>query len=385
MGTWMHQTAQGWLVYDLTGSAFWLGMIAFVAMSPSLVLSLYGGIIADRANRRRLLIGTQIVMMTTALVLATLTGAGVVSLGHILALSLIAGMALAITTPVYQTVLHELVATEHLMNAISLNSVQFNLARIIGPLGAGGATAILGLASCFFLNGISFLAIIAAVATLKISVRDSTGAVSAWSELRAGLSYAWRTPMIQTSLLLAAALSFFGFPYIVLLPAFAREVLHLDFTQYAYLLVPPGVGAVLGGLALAAFGNVRRKGMLATIAAVAFSVGLIGFSLSTDVRTAGMFLFFVGICQVGAISTVNTVLQLTADSRLRGRVMSMLALALFGLAPVGSLHVGAWAQYVGTARALAGGGAVCLCVALAVLALAPHFRRTLRTVVSEAG
>jgi MFS family permease len=374
-GMWMHQAASGWLVYGLTDSAFWLGATAFVAMSPSLVFSLYGGVIADRTNRRRLFIGTQIVLMASALALAALTASGLVTLGQLLLLSLVSGTAMAMATPVYQTILHELVPPAHLMNAISLNSVQFNLARIIGPIAMGLAAPLIGLGGCFAVNGISFLALIASVATLEIAVHGSSGSHSLWSDLRAGLSYAWRTRRIRTPLTLAASLSLFGFPYMILLPAYARDVLHLDAGGYGYLAAMPGAGAVVGGLGLAAFGNVRHKGVLAALAAVFFSLNLIGFALSTRPWIAAAFLFFAGLSMVNAVSTVNTLLQLTVEAGMRGRVMSMLSFALFGLSPIGGLHLGTWAHYVGTPRALAGGGVACLLLALCLLAFAPELRR----------
>ncbi len=379
VGSWMQQTALGWLVYSLTDSTFWLGATSFVAMSHSLVLSLYGGVIADRTNRRRLLIVTQTVLMLSALVLAALTVADVVTLTHILVLSLLSGIALALTTPVYQTVLHELVPPQHLMNAISLNSVQFNLARIVGPVAMAVATPAIGIAGCFLANGITFLAMIAAVVSLDIPAHGSSGSRSVWTDLQNGVRYVWRTPMIRTPLALAAALSLFGFPYIILLPAFARDVLHLEANRYGYLVAAPGAGAVLGGLGLAAFGNVRRKGLLATTAAVAFSCALIGFALSSSTRLAATFLFFAGMSMVSSVSTINTQLQFTAHAAVRGRVMSMLALALFGLSPVGSLHVGIWAQWVGTAPALAGGGVVCLVIALWLLARAHELRQPVQS------
>ena len=384
VGSWMHQTAFGWLVYTLTCSAFWLGATTFVAMSPSLVLSLYGGVIADRTNRRRLLIGAQAVLMASAVALGVLTAAGVVTLGQILALSLVSGMAMAISTPVYQTVLHELVPRQHLMNAISLNSLQFNLARIVGPLGMGIVTPVIGIAGCFFLNGLTFLAMIAAVATLEIAAIGSSGSHSVWTDLRNGLRYAWRTPMIRTPLLLAGALSVFGFPYIILLPAFGRDVLHLDVEQYGYLVAAPGVGAVIGALALATFGDVRRKGFLAAGAALAFSIALVAFALSTDLLLAQIFLVLAGMTMVGAVSTVNTLIQLTAAAHVRGRVLSMLSFALFGLSPIGSIHVGTWAYYVGTPAALAGGGVVCFLITACLLAFAPELRQPIAAPAPEA-
>jgi MFS family permease len=375
VGSWMHQTAFGWLVYALTKSTFWLGATAFVAMSPSLVFSLYGGVIADRTNRRRLLIGAQAVLMMSALALGMLTAAGIVTLGQILGLSLVSGIALAISTPVYQTILHELVPPQHLMNAISLNSVQFNLARIVGPVGMGIVTPVVGIAGCFFANGLTFLAMIAAVSTLEIAAIGSSGSHSVWTDLRNGVRYAWGMPMIRTPLMLAAALSLFGFPYIVLLPAFARDILHLDAEQYGHLVAAPGAGAVVGALALAAFGDVRRKGILAGVAALAFSIALVCFALSADLPTAQLFLFLTGMNMVSAVSTINTLLQLTAAARVRGRVMSMFSFALFGLSPIGSVSLGTWAHYVGTRHALAGGGVACFLAASCFLAFAPELRQ----------
>jgi MFS family permease len=376
----MQQTALGWLVYSLTNSSFWLGATTFVAMSPSLVLSLYGGVIADRTDRRRLLLITQTVLMLSALTLGILTALGTVALTHIIALSLVSGVALALTTPVYQTILHELVPPAHLMNAITLNSVQFNLARILGPVGMAVATPVIGIAGCFFANAVSFFAMLAAVRTLDIRAHGAASSRSVWTDLRTGLRYAWREPLIRTSLTLTAALSLFGFPYIALLPAFARDVLALDADHYGLLVAAPGCGAVLGGLALAGFGNVRHKGLLAAIGAVCFSAALIAFALAQDTRHAAVFLFVAGLSMVGVVSTINTVLQLTTDAALRGRVMSMLALALFGLSPVGALHLGIWAHYVGTAYALAGSGVVCLLIAVVILGWSRELRRPVDSV-----
>jgi MFS family permease len=261
------------------------------------------------------------------------------------------------------------------MNAISLNSVQFNLARIVGPVGMGIVTPVIGIAGCFFVNCLSFLAMIGAVSTLDIAAIGSSGSPSIWTDLRNGVRYAWRTRMIRTPLLLAAALSLFGFPYIILLPAFARDILHLDVEQYGYLVAAPGAGAVIGALALAAFGDVRRKGILAGVTALAFSIALVCFALSADLVMAQLFLFLAGMNMVSSISTINTLLQLTAAARVRGRVMSMLSFALFGLSPIGSVHLGAWAHYVGAPRALAGGGVVCFLVAACFLAFAPELRQ----------
>lgn len=376
----MHHAAFGWLIYALTESTFWLGAITFVAMSPSLFLSLYGGVIADRTDRRRLLIATQIVLMLSAFALGGLTVAGVVTLAHILLLSFVSGTALALTTPVYQTVLHELVPPAHLMNAISLGSVQFNLARILGPVAMAVSIPWIGIGGCFFVNGASFFAMIAAVASINMSPRSPSTSRSAWVDLRNGIRYGWRTPMIRTPLMLAATLSLLGFPYLILLPAFARDILQLGAERYGYLAAAPGAGAVIGGLGLAAFGNVDRKGILAAGAAVVFSVNLIAFSLSTRPWVAASFLFLTGMSMVSAVSTINTVLQLTADARIRGRVLSMLTLAFFGLSPIGGLHMGTWAQHVGTARALTAGGVACLLVATYLLL----FRRELRLPVAQA-
>jgi MFS family permease len=261
------------------------------------------------------------------------------------------------------------------MNAISLNSVQFNLARIVGPVGMGVVTPFVGIAGCFFVNTLTFVAMIAAVSTLDIAAIGSSGAHSIWTELRNGVRYAWSTRMIRIPLLLAAALSLFGFPYIILLPAFARDILHLGAEQYGYLVAAPGAGAVIGGLALATFGDVRRKGVLAGVTALIFSIALVGFAFSTDLPMAQLFLFLAGMNMVSAISTINTLLQLTTAPRVRGRVMSMFSFALFGLAPIGSFHLGTWAHYVGTPRALAGGGVVCFLVAAAFLAFARDLRQ----------
>jgi len=377
VGTWMQTVALGWLIYEMTGSASWLGTVSFAANAPTLFVGLVGGAVADRADRRTVLVGTQIIAGMAGFLLAALTARGSVAIWQIIAIAVASGTALSFYTPVVHATIPSIVPSEDLLNAVSMNSVQFNLARILGPVVAGFAYSGIGAAGCFFLNGASFFVLAIALARLRLPPRVPTTAGPLGQQLVEGLRYARSEPLILTMLGFAAAVSLFAFPYIILMPAVARDGLGLGPDGLGVLMGAVGLGAVVGGLALAAFGDVARKALLAVAAGSVLAILLIAFSLATTLRAAVPILFLLGLVQVGCVASLNTTLQVKVTEAMRGRVMSMLSFALFGLSTLGSVLLGAIGDRLGVAAALRLGGlAILAIVAFVVLRSPAIFERS---------
>ncbi len=379
LGVWIQQIALGYLVYDLTRRASLLGTVSFCGNAPILFLGLVGGAIADRASRRTIMLGTLGVIAATALTLAVLTASGHIAVWHIIAISMVAGTASALFAPAMQAVIPSLVEPGELLNAISLNSVQFNLARTIGPALAGFAYGTIGPQGCFALNAAGFLAMILMIARVRLPRRPPGASPPVGRALRDGLGYARRHPVIAPSLVLVAVMSVFGFPYIILLPALARDTLHLDATGLGYLMAAIGAGAVTSGLAgavtsglgLSAVGDLPRKDLAAGGCAIAFGLALCGMALVHTMPATMLLLFVMGVLQTVAVASLNTTIQTVVHDGMRGRVMSMMTVILFGFTTVGALGIGFVGDRIGVPRALAGGGVVIALVATAVLAYAP--------------
>ena len=261
VGTWMQKVAQSWVVLDLTNSSFYLGLDDFLGQLPILLFTLIGGVIADRHDRRRLLIGSQFVQMATAFTLAALVFQGRVRIGHILALSFTAGMAQAFGGPAYQAMVPSLVNKKDLPNAIALNSIQFNLARVFGPLLAGVTMAAFGPAFCFSLNGLSFLVVIVALMSLSVTHIPPADRKPILHELKGGLAYARSQPAIVALTVLASMTTFLGLPLLTFLPIFAREIFHGDIGRYSQMMAFSGMGAVAGALVVAWLGRFRHMGL----------------------------------------------------------------------------------------------------------------------------
>jgi MFS family permease len=367
IGSWMQTVALGWLVLQLTDSPFWVGFVSFAALSPSLFLSLFGGVLADRSDRRQVMMIAQVVMLLSTAVLATLTACGVITVPEIVLLSFLTGLGGALSMPAQQAIISDLVPPEVLLNANSLNSVQFNLARVLGPAVAGTVIAWLGMAACFYINSISFLALILALRAIHIAPRRPLGAVSFWRHLGEGVRYVRHHRLVLLNLVTAGVLSVFCLPYIVLMPVFARDVLHGGPNLLGYLLSAAGVGAVVGGLCLAAFGDVRDKPRLVLRAGAMLSLAVVGFALSRYVYLSLAILLIAGASMITCMATLNTQLQLAVEPQVRGRVLSMYSMTLFGLAPLGSLQAGTLAHFIGTPAAVALGGSLCFVFLLCAL------------------
>jgi MFS family permease len=375
IGTWMQNLALGWLILLMTNSPFLLGLNGFLSQAPSLFLSLPGGAIADRLNRRKLMLYTQTSMMLLALVLAILTSFKTIRIGEILAISLLTGLASALNNPAYQALFPDLVEREDLLNAVALNSAQFNMSRAVGPTLAGLALGTLGPAGCFYLNSVSFLALIIALLMIAVPEPLSEKGGGVWRAMMDGLQFIRQNPVLIILLSIPAFLSLLGLPFVVLMPAVARDMVHTDAIGLGYLMAGAGIGAVIAALILARLEDPAHKGNYILSSAVAFSLGLILLATVHSFAWAFLLLVLLGATMVGALALTNSTLQISSPPLLRGRVMSMYNLAVLGLAPFGSLQMGTVAETQGMRFALALGGAICLVYFLVLLSFLPHLRR----------
>lgn len=363
VGTWMQAVAQGWLVLQLTNSAFWLGLDGFMATAPGFFLTLAGGVFADLVDRRRLLLFAQIVAGLAAFTLAVLVGTQHVNVYMVLAFSFVTGCCMAIAGPSYQAMTYDLVGREDLANAVALNSSQFQLSRVVGPVFAALGFKVFGLAGCFYANGISFIAVVIALKRVHLDPQSKTIAAHSvkdrralWQDLVAGFRYVRHRPRVFSLLSISAATSLFGAPYLTLAPIFARDIFHMGATGLAWMMGTAGAGAFLGALVLAYLGDFRRKGWSVLGGALAFGLCLIVFAQSTNLILSLVFLFGVGFAIVISVAVTNTLLQKLVTDEMRGRVMSMFILSFIGAMPIGNLLAGAVSHRFGAPVTLTAGG-----------------------------
>ena len=342
IGTWMQKVAQSWLVLTIAGpsSAFFLGLDSFLGEAPILLFTLVGGVVADRRDRVQLLLMSQYVQMATALTLAALVYWDVVRIWHVLTLSVITGMAQAFGGPAHQSLMPSLVDKEHLPNAIALNSIQFNLARVIGPLIAGAALAAFGMAACFGLNGLSFLAVIVALMSLHIRHIPTNNRTRMHEELRGGLSYVKHEPGLIGLTVLAFVTTYLGTPLLTFLPLFAQNVFGGGVGQYTRLMACAGAGAVTGALIVAWLGKFKGMGRTALILQLAFGALVALFAVTRLIWLNGVLLYAAGVCMVMVFAMLSSLVQLNAPNEMRGRVMSIYMVAFRGGMPLGSLAGG---------------------------------------------
>jgi MFS family permease len=345
-GTWMQKLAQNWLVLTLSGSAFYLGLDAFLGELPILLLTLVGGVIADRHDRRYLLIGSQTVQLTCAFVLAGLVYFDVIRIWHVLALSFTTGVAQAFGGPAYQSLFPSLVPRRDLPNAIALNSIQFNLARILGPLIAGVTLAAFGMAICFALNGLSFLFVIAALLALRFVHPEQTAHKPILEEMHTGLKYVAARPALVTLTLLGFLATFLGLPLQTLMPVIVREVFGQGVDGYSRMMACSGAGAVVGALIVAWKGRYAHMGRTALLVQGLFGLLVIGFAGSRVLALSYALLFLGGVAMIILTSTLVSLAQLIAPDDMRGRVMSVFMVAFRGGMPLGSLAAGSLASLV---------------------------------------
>ena len=368
VGTWMQTVAQGWLVLQMTDSAFLLGVDGFLATGPMLLFSLFGGVVADRLERRKIMMLSQYFQMAFAFTLAALIWVEQVQVWHIFVLSFLTGSAQSFSGPAYISLLPTLVNREDVPNAVAMNSMQFNLARVIGPLFAAAAFAAWGAAVCFAINGLSFVAVIIALSMIRAQRAEAREQErSMLDDMRDGFRFvrARRTLVVLT--FLAFAGTFLGMPVVTFLPVVARSIFGLEATGYFSMVSVYGVGSVTGALLVAATAHQARKGRLALMLQLAFAVLLVAFGVSRIFALSLLIAFCAGACIVAVISLYSSLVQLTSTDAMRGRVMSIFMLAFRGGMPLGNLLAGFVAQRWSISVALAVNGAVLAVVALAFI------------------
>lgn len=377
IGAWMGTTAQGWLVLGLTDSAAALGLASAASTAPTLFLSLLAGVLADRLDRRRILVGGQLAGAGVALALALLTTTGVVEYWHVVALAVIGGSASALTMPTFQAIVSTLVPPSAIGNAVALNAAQFNLSRVLGPVAAGAAIAAGGLALAFWANALALLAVAVVLARLAFARPSSVDRAEAsmWSNLVDGLRYVRAEPMVAVLLVLAAVPGVFMLNYLALLPVYARDILEIGAGGLGLLTAAIGIGALGGALGVAVLRPSGGSGRLLLLGLGIASLALVTFGLSTSVVVSVVALAVLGASQVAYYATTNTLLQVLVPGRLRGRVLSLYILTSWGAIPIGNVLAGWVAEAYGAPVALAGGGLVTLVVGGAVAAWYVPIRR----------
>jgi len=360
IGTWIQTVAQSWLVFQLTNSAFLLGLVGFLSSIPIFVLSLFGGVLADRVNKRNILIFTQVTFMFLAFLLAILTQFKLITPLQIMFIALFNGIVMAFDAPARQSIVVELVGKKHLFNAIALNSVAFNSSRIIGPAIAGVLVSVIGMSGCFYLNGVSFLAVIIALFYIRLGTGKARNNNSALKDLKEGLIFISRHPLILALMSMVAAMSLFGISYVILMPVFVSHVLAAGVKGLGILMSSTGLGALIGALILARLGDFKYKGRLLIGSAFLFSLSLIIFSLSKNYALAIFSLIFIGCTSVIPVALINTLLQINVPDEFRGRAMSLFMITFAGIMPFGNLISGGLAQSLGVSAALFSCGLICL-------------------------
>jgi MFS family permease len=371
VGTWMRNVAQGWLALELTNDAFMVGLVSAVGNLPVLLFSLFGGVLADRYSKLRIVRVTQTLLLVEATLMWWFTLTGLITVPRLLALATFAGIVSAFDIPARQSLQVELVGKEDLLDAIALNSSGFNLARIIGPAIAAFIIARFGLAWCFGVNALSYLGVLIGLLMIRLpAVPAPRSGSSPLRDVWRSLVYMSRTPEVSALMRLVAVFSVFGVPYLVLMPVLARDVLRTDASGYGFLLTCVGVGAIAAALTLAAIGRQARRGWLLERAAYAFSVVLIALSFSRSVWLSAALLIAAGLTMILNNALANTLLQTIVPDALRGRVMAAYALVFIGFSPIGHLLGGVVARSLGVQWAI--GGAALLMLAYSTWAFTRH-------------
>jgi MFS family permease len=383
----MQRIALGWLVYRLTGSALLLGVVGFSSQIPVFFLSPFAGVLADRWNRQRIILLTQILAMLQAFILAFLVLTAMISIWQIIALSLLLGMINAFDMPTRQSFMVEMIVDKKdLGNAIALNSSMVNLARLLGPTIAGLLIAAVGEGICFLLNAISYIAVIISLLMMKLIPRpQSVHRSQMWRGLKEGLRYAAHFAPIRAILLMLGLVSLMAMPYTVLMPVFAKDVLRGGPDTMGFLMGSAGVGALIGALFLASRKTVLGLGRMIPQAAGVLSLGLIAISFSRILGFSLGLMLFAGFGQMVQMAASNTLLQTIVDDDKRGRIMSLYTVAFVGLTPVGSLIAGALASKIGAPWTIFIGGIICLAGALYFARRLPVLREKVRPIYETMG
>jgi MFS family permease len=383
VGTWMQSVAQAWLVYRLTGSTVMLGLVGFCGQIPVFLFAPIGGMVADRVRRHRVIVGTQVTMMLLAFILATLTLTGTVRVGYVIALASALGVANAFDIPARQAFVAEMVGRGDLVNAIALNSSMVNGARIVGPALAGITVAAVGEGWCFFANGISFLAVLACLLSMRdlAPARTTPHEASPLAHIAEGFTYVGKTAPVRALLVLLGLVSLMGVPYSTLMPAIADRVLGRGVDGVGILMGGTGIGALLGALTLASRKGLRGLERWVGAAATLFGACLMAFSLSHTFWLSFALLVPTGYAFMVQMAASNTLIQSMSPDAMRGRVMAVYSMMFMGMAPFGALMAGALASRIGPAHTVGLGGACTLVGALAFATRLPKLRRESRAII----
>jgi MFS family permease len=376
VGTWMQSTAQGWLVLEITDSELMLGLVTAIGSFPVLLFTLYAGVLADRADKRGIIIAAQGASAVIALTLAVLTDFGMVTIGWILLLAFLLGTANAFEIPTRQAFFVELVGKDDLTNAIALNSSAFNLTRIIGPATAGVLIGSVGIAAAFYVNAVSYLAVLAGLLLIRRPrAEPQPRDASTLEKLREGFAFLGGDRRVGTLVMLVAAASIFAMPYAMLLPVFARDILVVGAEGLGVMLSASGAGALAGGIALAAGARRVRRGPLILISAAVFACMVGGFTLSRSFPLSLALLAGAGFTLIPFTASVNALIQSLVPDALRGRVMSVYVFMFLGMTPVGALQAGFLARLLGAPLALALSASVLLVIVGVTAWRVPELRR----------
>jgi MFS family permease len=382
IGTWMDSVAESWLVYRLTGSSVLLGFIGFSSQIPVFLLAPVGGTVADRHDRRKLLIATQAASMFLAGTLAALTLSGRVRVWQIFALAALLGAVNSVDIPTRQAFVIDLVGREDLINAIALNSSMFNGARIVGPAVAGVLVATIGEGWCFFANAVSYLAVIAGLILIRLPPRGARRrGESMLTQIAEAVGFVRGAAPVRTLLVLLGVISFLGMPYAVLMPIFADRILHSGARGLGILMGASGAGALVGSVALALRRGLKGLGSWVAFATVAFGTSLVLFSSSRHFWLSAAFLLPVGFSFMVAMAASNTLIQSMVPDALRGRVMALYSMMFMGMAPFGSLLAGSLAHHIGAPRTVAVNGGLCAVAGLVFRWKLPRLRSEARELI----
>jgi MFS family permease len=381
IGTWMQIVAQNWLVLSLTNSPFFLGLDAFLQQLPIILFTLIGGVFADRYDRRKTLLASQYIQMSTSGTLAVLMYFHVVQIWHILALSFVTGLAQSFGGPAYQSLLPSLVDKKDLPNAVALNSIQFNLARVLGPLLFAATLAAFtrsgysepqAMNAAFALNSASFIVVIGTLMSLHVKHIPTVHTKRMRDELQGGLHYVRHHDSLVALIVLAAATTFLGFAILTFLPVFAQRVFHEGASTYSRLMAFSGAGSIVGALIVAWLGKFRRMGLTALLVQAVYGVLILAFAMSHVMWLSEILLFFTGAALMMVFSTVTSLVQLIAPNEMRGRVMSIYMVAFRGGMPLGSLASGYFATLIGAPNVIAINGVLLVLVAAYFLLVRSH-------------
>ena len=386
IGTWMQQIAMSWLVFRLTGSVFLLATVTFMAQIPILVATPYMSVFVDRFDRRKLLMLTQSLSMLQALLMAVLTLTGLIQVWHIMILSLLIGLINALDNPTRQSFYPSLVPRDKLSNAIALNSAVINGSRLIGPAVGGVLIGLLGEGICFLLNGISYIAVIISLLMMRVMPQRGKGVKQkVWEDMRDGFQYVVGNIPIRTLLLLMSVISFFGLPLMTFIPAYVKTILHGGSEMLGLLLSCIGVGSFIAALYLAARKSVLGLGKVVMLSGVLLGIGLSVMSFVSIPWVAAVLCLPIGFSVIAAVASINTLLQTLSREDKRGRVMGYMAMAFTGMAPVGSIILGAFEEFVGLQVIILLSGICCFLASLIFEYYRPVVRKYARPIYIDKG